>query len=94
MAHLQPSGSGVLDVRCERATARVRSGEEGDLMMLCSVGPLHPSLISLFTGPTFISGGKKLSFVPVQLHLNPCQALELLRFYHVANLLSVFLNLQ
>lgn len=88
MVHLQPSGSGVLDSRCERPTARVRSGEEGDLMMLCSVGPLDSSLISLFTGPTFILGGKKHSFVPVQLHLNSCQALKL-RFYHVVESIHV-----
>lgn len=46
--YLQPSGLGVLDIRCERPNERVRSREEGDLMMLCSVGPLHPGLISLF----------------------------------------------
>lgn len=57
--HLQPSG--VLDIRCERPTERVRSREEGDLMMLCSVRPFHPSLIPLFHWfRLHIRGGKAL----------------------------------
>lgn len=98
--HLQPSG--VLDIRCVRPTERVRSREEGDLMMLCSVRPFHPSLIPLFHWfRLHIRGEKKHSFVPVQHHLNSCQALKLLRFYHVVesihvvcDLVSVFLILQ
>lgn len=63
MGHLQPSGSGVLDVHCERPTERGRSNERRWPYDAVLSWTFSSWFNFTFTGPTFILGDKNVSMV-------------------------------